>query len=130
MSSFKAAPSRVSWRGASLAVLAALIPGAALAQDGQSEVSEVVITGSRVVRDGSQAPTPVTVVAAEQLATVAPRNLAEGLMQLPSFRGSTSTNSGGLGNGGGTSNIAWYFIALIAIAAVCVWFSKETRARH
>ncbi|MEE2523638.1 MFS transporter [Pseudarthrobacter sp. J75] len=33
----------------------------------------------------------------------------------------------GLGNGGGTNNIAWYFIGLIAIAALSVFLSKETR---
>ena len=27
---------------------------------------------------------------------------------------------------GGTNNIAWYFIALIVIGAVCVFLSKET----
>lgn len=34
-----------------------------------------------------------------------------------------------LDNGGGTSNIAWYFIFLIVVAAVCVYLSKETRSR-
>lgn len=34
-----------------------------------------------------------------------------------------------LGNGGGTSNIAWYFILLIAVAALSVYLSKETRNR-
>jgi len=31
-----------------------------------------------------------------------------------------------LDNGGGTSNIAWYFIGLIAISALAVYLSKET----
>ncbi|WP_332603546.1 hypothetical protein [Arthrobacter sp. S2(2024)] len=35
----------------------------------------------------------------------------------------------GLSNGGKTNNIAWYFIALIAVAAVSVFLSKETRGR-
>src|SRR5690606_15414802 len=34
-----------------------------------------------------------------------------------------------LGNGGGTSNIAWYFILLIVLAALSVYLSKETRNR-
>lgn len=34
-----------------------------------------------------------------------------------------------LDNGGGTNNIAWYFIALIAIGALCVFLSKETLKR-
>jgi hypothetical protein len=35
----------------------------------------------------------------------------------------------GLDNGGKTSNIAWYFILLIAIAALSVFLSKETRGK-
>ncbi|RVW10641.1 MFS transporter [Prescottella agglutinans] len=35
----------------------------------------------------------------------------------------------GLGNGGGTSNIAWYFIGLIALSALAVFLSKETLNR-
>lgn len=34
----------------------------------------------------------------------------------------------GLSNGATTDNIAWYFILLIAIAALCVFLSKETRS--
>lgn len=34
-----------------------------------------------------------------------------------------------LGNGGGTNNIAWYFILLIVLAALSVYLSKETRGR-
>ena len=33
----------------------------------------------------------------------------------------------GLENGGGTNNIAWYFIFMIALAAAAVFFSRETR---
>ena len=36
----------------------------------------------------------------------------------------------GLGNGGGTSNIAWYFIGLIAVSALAVFLSKETLNRN
>ena len=35
----------------------------------------------------------------------------------------------GLENGGGTNNIAWYFIGLIALSALAVYLSKETRGR-
>lgn len=50
---------------------------------------EIVVTGSRAIRDGSQAPTPVTVVAAEDLVKAQPGLIGEALNQLPSFRGST-----------------------------------------
>lgn len=35
----------------------------------------------------------------------------------------------GLENGAGTTNIAWYFIGLIAVSALAVHLSKETRGR-
>ncbi|WP_420880105.1 MFS transporter [Rhodococcus sp. (in: high G+C Gram-positive bacteria)] len=35
----------------------------------------------------------------------------------------------GLGNDGGTSNIAWYFVALTALSATAVYLSKETLAK-
>lgn len=36
-----------------------------------SEVEEVVVTGSRIIRDGFEAPTPVTVTTAEELKAAA-----------------------------------------------------------
>ena len=54
----------------------------------------VVITGSRVVSDGSRAPTPVTVVSSEQLQQASPGAIGEALNQLPTFRGSTRPSSG------------------------------------
>ena len=65
------------------------IGSAALAQPAsETEVGEVVITGSRIVRDGYEAPTPVTVATAQALKAAAPGNLADGLNQLPQFGGS------------------------------------------
>lgn len=59
----------------------------------------IVVTGSRIVRDGYTAPTPVTVVSTEQLAAVAPSNIAEGLQQLPQFAGGRSPSTvSGVGN--------------------------------
>lgn len=53
-------------------------------------VEEVVITGSLLVRNGADAPTPVTVVEAVALQQSAPSNLPDGLNQLPQFSGSRS----------------------------------------
>jgi outer membrane receptor protein involved in Fe transport len=50
---------------------------------------ELVVTGSRVTRDGYEAPTPVTVASSEQLELAAPSTLSDALNQLPSFRGSS-----------------------------------------
>lgn len=63
-------------------------------------VQDIVVTGSRIVRDGSQAPTPVTAIATEALAQSAPSNIPDVLNKLPQFTGSTSQNAGGTFNAG------------------------------
>src|SRR4051812_42401794 len=57
------------------------------------DVETVVVSGSRLVTSGAQAPTPVTVVSAEQLQVAAPRNVVDGLLQLPVFKGSVSVQN-------------------------------------
>ncbi|MBT0670076.1 TonB-dependent receptor [Novosphingobium profundi] len=61
----------------------------------------IVVTGSRIVRDGYSAPTPVTVLGSEQIAAQAPANISDFVNQLPAItQGSTSANSSGsLSNG-------------------------------
>ena len=75
------------------------------AAEGPSGGKEIVVTGSRIVANGFQAPTPVTVVSTEQLQRTAPGSIPEGLNQLPQFAGSRSnTTPGGLGNTPSTGN--------------------------
>ena len=62
-----------------------LCSGMALAQE-----ETLVVSGSRLVTNGAEAPTPVTVVTTENLQLAAPRNLVDGLLQLPVFKGSVS----------------------------------------
>ena len=57
---------------------------------GNANDSTIVVTGSRVVTNGANAPTPVTVVSSEQLQLAAPRNLVDGVLQLPQLRGNVS----------------------------------------
>src|SRR5258708_40292493 len=69
-------------RNSALAGTAALclMAQAAAAQDvAQAEggVEAVSVTGTRIVRDGYSAPTPVTGVGAEQIPAQAPANLAD-----------------------------------------------------
>ncbi len=68
--------------------------------DDSDDDDRIVVTGSRIVTDGSQAPTPVTVVATDALAEIAPSNIADGLNELPQFSGSTNQNAGGTFNAG------------------------------
>ena len=72
-----------------LAMLMAF-PSAALAQTEAADAGELVVTGSRIVRDGYTAPTPVTVATTADLNNIAPSNLADGLNRLPQFTNSSS----------------------------------------
>lgn len=60
------------------------------AADAASTEGEVVVTGSRVVRSGFSAPTPLTVLSAEEIANQSPtNNLADFINQQPALAGST-----------------------------------------
>jgi outer membrane receptor protein involved in Fe transport len=66
---------------------------AAQAQAQQSQapaVEEIVVTGTRVVRDGYQAPTPVSVVGVEDMQNIATNNVADYLNTLPNLAGSST----------------------------------------
>ena len=74
----------------------------ALAQTTSSaELEEVVVTGSRIVRDGFDAPTPVNVLGSAEILAEAPANIADFVNTLPSVAGSVtaSSSSGSLSNG-------------------------------
>ena len=54
---------------------------------------EIVVTGSRVITNGNNSPTPVTVVATETIQQVTPSNIPDGLNRLPVFSGSSNQSS-------------------------------------
>jgi iron complex outermembrane receptor protein len=96
--------------GVSLVTLLAC-SSAALAQDapagdGEDRASEViVVTGSRVQRDGYDAPTPATILDVAAIEKAAPANIADFVNQLPQLNpsatprvgnGATSTGTAGL----------------------------------
>src|SRR5215813_6137118 len=56
-------------------------------------VETVVVTGSRVISDAINSPTPLTVLDTNQLQATTPSNLADGLNKLPAFIGSQNTRS-------------------------------------
>lgn len=66
------------------------------ANSSPSNGGDIIVTGSRTIRDGSKAPTPVTVVGSELLNATAPANISDALMEMPQFRSSQSTRSSGL----------------------------------
>lgn len=47
--------------------------------------SEIVVTGSRVIQNGNNSPTPLTILSQEQLLKAAPTNVPDALSKLPMF---------------------------------------------
>src|SRR3954466_7351089 len=74
-----------------LTLAASLVPAQAQTAAPQSAqapaIEEVIVTGSRIVRDGYEAPTPVTVVGSEQLEQAAKPNVFDAIATLPAFSG-------------------------------------------
>ena len=63
--------------------LMAMVPNTVQAQDTQSaeaELESIIVTGSRIVRDGFEAPTPVSVLSVDDLNVIATPNIADGLI--------------------------------------------------
>ena len=58
---------------------------AANAADDETTKGEMVVTGSRIVRDGSSAPVPTTVVTIEDIIARNPTNIADYINQLPAI---------------------------------------------
>jgi len=111
-----ATPSRSSRGNQVYAAVAMILASAtastiAFAQDsdaGPTELAEVSVTGTRIVRDGYQAPTPLTVVGSEELQASGTPNVADYVNTIPSFSGSrmpTATNSSMSGGSSGMNAI-------------------------
>lgn len=69
--------------------------GTAIAQNvSQAEVlGEVTVTGTRVMRDGYEAPTPVSVLGVEQMRASPTTNLADSVVRLPALSGSRTSHN-------------------------------------
>ena len=67
-----------------------------LVQDDEAAIEQMVVTGSRIKRTGLTAPTPVTVLGAEQLSLSGETNLGNLLNQLPAL-GSTFSSASSTG---------------------------------
>lgn len=86
-----------------VATLAAGVTGAALAQDPGSqaadsaaEVEDIVVTGSRIARDGTDASTPLSIIGAEEIKLSGAMTVDKVLSDQPQFVPAT--------NGGATAN--------------------------
>jgi outer membrane receptor protein involved in Fe transport len=92
-------------------IVAALCAATAIAQtappEPSEELAEVTVTGSRVITNGNDSPTPVTVVTMEDLQASRPTTVFEGLQELPVFSGGSGGAVGGrTGQGGNNNSIA------------------------
>lgn len=85
------------------ASILAISSGAAWAQT--QDVESVEVTGTHIVRDGYQAPTPLTVLGEADLKAAAPANIADVVTKLPAVVGSTTNQNSNQGYSGGTVGI-------------------------
>ncbi|NRB22116.1 TonB-dependent receptor [Shewanella sp.] len=77
------------------AATAALTAPAVFAASDDDKVERIAVTGSRIVREGALAPTPVTVITGEELLSTGVTNIGEALNQLPALGNTYSlANSG------------------------------------
>ncbi len=72
---------------------------AAAASPATSELEEVQVTGTRIIRNGYEAPTPVTVVGVSQLQDQAAPNFADVLNEMPVFQNSATPATAGISDG-------------------------------
>src|SRR5689334_6357618 len=85
----------------STAVLAMLISAPAFAQPAQEQtVESITSSSSRIMSSGFDAPTPTTVINADELVKQANTNVFTTVTQLPSLMGSTGSS---VGNGGSSN---------------------------
>jgi outer membrane receptor protein involved in Fe transport len=81
---------------------------------GTDDLAQVLVTGSRVATNGASAPTPVTVVSADQLQAAAPTSLVDALNQLPQMLNSSTPASN---NGSTTGTVGQTFLNLRSLGA-------------
>ena len=78
--------------GAALAAVAAINLTDARAQT--ADENAITVTGSRVITNGNNAPTPLTVIAPEQMLATKPTTVYETLVDMPAFSGSRGASNG------------------------------------
>jgi outer membrane receptor protein involved in Fe transport len=105
-------PTAAAKHGAQPAVAPGALPLPAAVPASQTEapgLQEVLVTGSRVIANGTDSPTPLTVVQASELDRLRPTTLADALNSLPEFSGSNGqinvgNPTGAYGGGNNTAN--------------------------
>src|SRR3569833_54558 len=72
--------------------------------NGADKLESVVVTGSRVISDAANSPTPLTIVSTADLLATTPTDIPDGLNKLPIFQGSQSIGRPGDGQQNYASN--------------------------
>ncbi len=75
-------------------------------QSAEADLQEIVVTGSRIVREGYEAPTPLAVVGVEELESQAGGNITNYLNTLTVFSGNVQPNTNQAGISAGTAGLA------------------------
>src|SRR5882757_11353478 len=91
-----------TWLACGVAFVA--LPNVAFAQTTAINVESVTVTGSRVISDAANSPTPLTIVSTADLLATAPASLPDGLAKLPIFQGSQGIGRPGDGSNNYSSN--------------------------
>ncbi|RYD44475.1 MAG: TonB-dependent receptor [Sphingomonadales bacterium] len=98
--------------GAAMTAIALVHGAPALAQEATADSSEaaagdqIIVTGSRIARDGFEAPTPVVVLTQEDIQNTSPsNNVADFVNQLPQLAGSTRPANSRLNISNGSAGI-------------------------
>lgn len=79
------------------------VVGTAGAQEGGG-VEEIMVTGSRLRRDGMSTPTPVTAVSYDEMRAMAPTLIMDALDQMPQFRQNDLSHTGNIFSASGGAN--------------------------
>ncbi|MEN3749142.1 TonB-dependent receptor [Sphingomonas sp. HF-S3] len=103
----------------------AVIAADAVASDEGPAGEELVVTGSRVVRDGYQAPTPLTVLGSEEIARSAQINLAEQINRLPALAGSNNPRNTASNISGGFMGISTLNLRNLGATRTLVLFDSQ-----
>ncbi|WP_206243461.1 TonB-dependent receptor domain-containing protein [Novosphingobium terrae] len=88
-------------QGETTPVVAPETPAAAKPTD-----NEIIVTGSRVISNGNNSPTPTTIISANDLLKAQPGTVASALQNLPVFQGSLGQGTGTGGSTGGPNGAA------------------------
>src|SRR3546814_12794928 len=88
----------------------------------------ITVTGTRIQGDGYQAPTPLTVLGAEDIEASAPANIADYVNDIPSLVGSVTPASSNLNISAGTAGVNALNLRALGTARTLVLLDEIGRA--